>query len=263
MSYNVSVFNTYKYLNHDYKESKELIQWLEKDQTDIYCFQEYYNSDSITKKENSLFQTNKRLGKDKGYYSYTPPFLTNHIKATFGLGIFSKYPIIHQAAIPFKEIGGSETNGIIYCDIKVDSQKVIRVFNCHFQSIVLDNGENQYTSILDKGIKTLKKIYLGTLLREQQFNLLYQNILNSPYPVIVCGDFNEPPSAYGYSLINKKLTNSFNNAGQGLGYTLRDLPFRIDQVFHSTSQLKSIDFKVFSENKLSDHYPIRTRITYE
>ncbi|KXX69563.1 endonuclease/exonuclease/phosphatase family protein [Flammeovirga sp. SJP92] len=264
MSYNVSVFNIYSYLNHDYKEGKELMNWLMENQTDIYCFQEYYNITPPSKKHNpeGIFNANKNLGTSKGYHVYAPPFLTNHIDATFGLATISKFPIVKKEKVDFKKIGGSTTNGILITDIKLSSNDTIKVFNCHLQSIILDNGETKYKNRWDRWTSTTLKIHKGAVLRQKQIDIIMDLIKKSPYPVVLCGDFNEPPYGYGYFSFDSLLKNSFENKGNGFGFTLRDLPFRIDQIFYS-SQLTLNTFITETSIKASDHYPIISYFSIE
>ncbi|NME68136.1 endonuclease/exonuclease/phosphatase family protein [Flammeovirga aprica] len=257
MSYNVSVFNIYGYLNHNYKESKEMIEWLKKNNSDIYCFQEYYHLTPTSKKHNpdGIFNTNYQLGTSKGLHVYAPAFLTNHIDATFGLATISRFPIINKEKIDFKDIGGSVTNGVLITDLKVSAKDTVKVINCHLQSIILDNGETKYKSRWDRWSSTILKIYKGALLRQKQIEIIMDLIKKSPFPVVLCGDFNEPPYGYGYFSFDSLLKNSFENKGNGFGFTLRDLPFRIDQIFYS-SQLKLHAFTTDSSIKASDHYPV-------
>lgn len=256
MSYNVSVFNVYGYLNNNNQEGKELMNWIKNTSQDIYCFQEYYHCETLLKKENPnrLYNTNKNLGRDRGYAVYAPPFLTNHIGATFGLATFSKFPIVSKEKISFSSIGGSTTNGVLITDLKIN-QDTIRVLNCHLQSIILDNGENNYKHRFERWTQTLVKIYQGSLLREKQIKLLVDLIQKSKYPVLLCGDFNAPVYGYGYFSLRSLLNESFESKGNGFGFTLRDLPYRIDHIFYS-NPLKLNAFMTDTSIKASDHYPI-------
>ncbi|AZQ60838.1 hypothetical protein EI427_01005 [Flammeovirga pectinis] len=265
MSYNVSVFNVYAYLNHNYLESKRLMNWIKQDKTDIYCFQEYYNCDTLMTKENPdrLFTINKKLGTEQGYQVYAPPFLTNHIGATFGLAIFSKFPMVHTEMIDFKHLGGSTTNGILIADLKIPHQDTIRIINCHLQSIILDNGEPTKNTFIDKSIASIQKIHKGAILRSKQIDLLTEVIKKSPFPVVVCGDLNESSYGYAYSQLQKLLTNGFEAKGNGFGFTLTALPFRIDQLFFDDNRLKIESFETNNSQKYSDHYPISARLSFK
>jgi endonuclease/exonuclease/phosphatase (EEP) superfamily protein YafD len=79
----------------------------------------------------------------------------------------------------------------------------------------------------------------------------------SPYPVLVCGDFNDVPSSYTYRMARGKLKDGFQTAGQGYAYTYRYYKrmLRIDYIFHSES-LQGIDYYSPELDVCSDHNPV-------
>jgi endonuclease/exonuclease/phosphatase family metal-dependent hydrolase len=97
-------------------------------------------------------------------------------------------------------------------------------------------------------------------MRAEQALTVMKHISTSPYPVIICGDFNDTPMSYTYSQFNKSLVDAFRNCSSGIGptYAGRVPAGRIDYIFHSTS-LNSIQFKIQSEIH-SDHRAISCRI---
>ncbi len=92
------------------------------------------------------------------------------------------------------------------------------------------------------------------LSREQQFQALER--LLPAGPLIVAGDFNTPPEAWGSRQLRTRLGDSFAEAGWGWGLTYSDrLPlWRIDYVYHSR------DFTATSAAAAacgtSDHRPV-------
>ncbi len=56
-----------------------------------------------------------------------------------------------------------------------------------------------------------------TVQRNRQADLLTKAIAESPYPVIVCGDFNDTPASYAYRKISRSLQDCFLQAGAGHG----------------------------------------------
>jgi endonuclease/exonuclease/phosphatase family metal-dependent hydrolase len=85
-------------------------------------------------------------------------------------------------------------------------------------------------------------------------------IKSSPYPVVLCGDFNDTPVSYCYRLIDKQLDDTFVKKGKGIGQThAQMLPLlRLDYIFHSNS-MQTIEHKTIDKD-YSDHFPVVTRI---
>jgi endonuclease/exonuclease/phosphatase family metal-dependent hydrolase len=92
--------------------------------------------------------------------------------------------------------------------------------------------------------------------RAYQAEMLNKKIKESPFPVIVCGDFNDVPNSYSYFTVKGDLQDAFLKKGSGIGRTFRSISptLRIDYI------LADKKFKVIQFSKLkvpySDHYPI-------
>ena len=79
--------------------------------------------------------------------------------------------------------------------------------------------------------------------------------IDSPYPIILCGDFNDTPLSYAYHKIKGDLVDSFSYSGKGIGESFVRIPgLRIDYIMHDKS-FKSYNYKK-KEEILSDHYAI-------
>ena len=89
--------------------------------------------------------------------------------------------------------------------------------------------------------------------RADQADSIHAEIERSPYPVLVCGDFNDTPASYTYRQIRKGLTDGFRDCGSGYQYTFRQLYklWRIDYVFYS-KPLKGHEY-YSPEKSYSDH----------
>lgn len=92
--------------------------------------------------------------------------------------------------------------------------------------------------------------------------MVRQMIDTSSMPVIVCGDFNAPPSTYTYHRIKGKLQDSFRSRGKGYGYTFRGIHkfLRIDFILYS-KQFECIDYES-PLLKWSDHKPVISKLTF-
>lgn len=153
---------------------------------------------------------------------------------------------------------------IIYTDILMNSDTV-RVFNCHLQSYRLGQSEISAIDTLDfdtdeKTQQTYRQLggkFKDALIkRAEQAATLREYLNQSPYPVIVCGDFNDTPVSFTYRMVRGDLEDSFTESGKGTANTYNGkLPsFRIDYILYSP-KFTSYNFSVSSLNH-SDHYPI-------
>jgi endonuclease/exonuclease/phosphatase family metal-dependent hydrolase len=154
-------------------------------------------------------------------------------------------------------------NYCIFSDI-VKNQDTFRVYNVHLQSIKLnksdyisidDNGDlvQEKKAVVENVVKKLKRAYH---LRASQARKVSEHSLESPYPVIICGDFNDTPLSYTYNQFNKFYFDAFRESGCGIGATYAGkIPAgRIDYIFHS-KDLMATQFKLQKE-VLSDHRAI-------
>ena len=101
------------------------------------------------------------------------------------------------------------------------------------------------------------KITNASRIRAVQARTIAKAIEQSPYPVIVCGDFNDVPQSYTYHQIKGKLRDALFDAGSwGYTYTFHShgMLVRIDHVLidPSFTPINSFVDKV----NYSDHYPI-------
>jgi endonuclease/exonuclease/phosphatase family metal-dependent hydrolase len=109
---------------------------------------------------------------------------------------------------------------------------------------------------MNKSIGVLKKFKLAYNLRSKQAELVKREKDDSPYPTILCGDFNDVPNSFTYFKIKGDDNDAFLKAGFGIGRSFAALSptLRIDYIFTS----KKIEVLQFKKTKLyySDHYPL-------
>jgi endonuclease/exonuclease/phosphatase family metal-dependent hydrolase len=160
-------------------------------------------------------------------------------------------------------------NTAIYSDI-ISCKDTLRVYNLHLQSIHLNrrnytyldslfisSRENHLSEIKDIS-HHLKDAYIK---RARQVDILSQHIKGSPYPVLVCGDFNDIPVSYTYRKLKGKLKDAFlsSNIGIGATYKRNTQSFRIDYIFHHP-RYKSVNFRTDKVN-WSDHLPVISELS--
>ena len=259
LSYNVKLFGVYNPSSASPLETRnKIFTFLRKDDPDVICLQEFYRKDKPTD-----FETLDSLYSIIGTKYYHERCAYKKIgNQNFGIAIFSKYPIISKGDVIFNSQSSTDFNYCIYTDI-VKDKDTFRIYNIHLQSIRLSDEPYQITSseVTAKNkyspiISLYTKLQTAYLKRADQTLNVVNHISSSPYPIIICGDFNDTPMSYTYNQFNRSLIDAFRNTSFGLGstYVGRIPAGRIDYIFHSPS-LFSSDFKIQKE-VLSDHRAI-------
>lgn len=253
LSYNVRLFDLYDWSENTSTRNK-IFSFLEGENPDIICFQEFYRTD-----RDGYFETTDTLVTFlKAKHVHEKSRYIKKGKQHFGIATFSAYPIINKGEIDFE---GDIVNRCIYSDIKIDDD-TIRVYNAHLASIKFGAEdyefiENPQDQSLTRGSRKIGgRLKRAFKKRAIQTEKVVAHIATSPYPVVVCGDFNDTPISYCYRQFNSALTDAFKQSSNGIGNTyVGAFPsFRIDYIFHSP-ELHSYQFQTHSE-QLSDHYPI-------
>lgn len=248
MSYNVRLFNVFKWLDRD-DVPETILTFINEKNPDILSIQEYSNSANIDLKV------------------YKHKYITiegNQIKTA--QAIFSKFPIINQGNILFPN---SNNNNAIYVDIK-RGKDIIRVYNIHLESVKITSDvteiDQKNIDAFNKGKsqKLFKRISAAFKQQQLQAEIIKEHKKNCPYPIIICGDMNNSAFSYVYRNIKGKLKDSFEEAGKGFGatYKFRYYPARIDYIFVD-EDMKVKKFEVFSDFENSDHFPIMATLLLE
>jgi endonuclease/exonuclease/phosphatase family metal-dependent hydrolase len=259
LTYNVRLFNYYQW-EKDTATWGKIINYIHQENPDIVCFQEFI---TVPKSKHDLDNLKKKMSP----LSYSHVYYTDRVpgKINFGMATFSRFPMVHKKMIEFKH----SLNGSIATDI-VAGTDTFRLYNCHLQSIRL---RNDYNDVLDSlifnysekqldNVKDLSsRMRQAFIQRAAQVDILADEIRSSPYPVIVCGDFNDTPVSYAYHKIGRKLEDAFIEAGAGTGNTYRgNLPYvRIDYVFYN-APLHAHHYRT-KKIHWSDHYPLTVDFT--
>lgn len=253
LSYNVRAFNIYEWLA-DPNTNKGIFNFIRSEHPDVVCIQEFYtNTKSTLRPEN----VNKIFGETP--YHHIHYIIKSGENTGYGIATFSKYPIVGKGVISFNQ----SRNVAIYTDVAFEDD-TIRVYNNHLQSVNFRSNNYQFIDSLklrydEKQLKELhdisSKLKLAFIKRARQADKVSASIRHSPYPVIVCGDFNDTPVSYTYHKMSRGLNDAFIKAGSGIGNTyLGRLSFRIDYILYS-KEFKAVEFEKV-EARLSDHYPI-------
>lgn len=131
----------------------------------------------------------------------------------------------------------------LIADVRINNQ-YLRVINNHFETTSVNAyigriiAPNKEFKIRMKAVKELiLKMNSNNRKRADQVDSIHVEIEQSPYPMLVCGDFNDTPASYTYHRTHKDLTDGFRDCVSGYQYTFRQLYklWRIDYVFYSKS----------------------------
>ena len=246
MSYNVRLFNVFKWLDRD-DVPLEILSFINDKNPDILCIQEYSTSAKI----------------DLKVYPHRYIFMQGKLIKT-GQAIFSKFPILDQGNIVFPH----SNNNVIFADIK-KGKDIIRVYNMHLQSIKISPDVNEIDENIDvinqhKSQQLLFRISKAFKQQQIQAQIFSDHKKGCIYPIIICGDMNNSAFSYVYRSIKGKLNDSFEEAGNGFGatYKFRYYPARIDYIFADKS-MKIKQFESFPDFIYSDHFPIMSRMSIE
>jgi endonuclease/exonuclease/phosphatase family metal-dependent hydrolase len=264
ISYNVKLFDLYNWTGNK-STRQNMFEQIGSEKPDLLCVQEFYNQDSGEFR--NLDTLRKLLNLPYAHVEYTMSLRHND---HWGVVTYSRFPIVNTGKIVFNN---RNNNICIYTDI-VKGKDTLRIYNMHLQSVNFGYADykflNQLTSEEDAEseienskhiLRRMKRAYAK---RSRQAESIKQSILLSPYPVIVCGDFNDTPVSYAYHTIKSGLADAYCESGRGFGKTFDNpSPFpRIDYILHSQS-LQSWQFHTRNEQAFSDHYPVICRIDFK
>ncbi|MFH2096038.1 MAG: endonuclease/exonuclease/phosphatase family protein, partial [Bacteroidota bacterium] len=223
------------------------------------CFQEFYKE-----KTNRFNTLDTLLEFQKAIYYHEEYTYINRQTYFFGIITFSRWPIINKGVFHFP---GSD-NICIFSDMVIHGD-TLRIYNCHLESIRFDHKDYAFLDSIElkldekriEGARSIfKRLKYAYIKRAAQADTLAGHIRNCPFPVILCGDFNDTPISYSYHMISRDLEDSFKEAGSGLGVTYAGKfpSFRIDYVLHS-KEFEAISMDIISKN-YSDHYPVTVEL---
>ncbi len=264
LQWNVSSWDEYYNKNKDELRYHPLMLDLVQIQNaDVLCFQEFFEPGGSKYMSKNIPQI-----INMGYpYHYFVSSINWETDFETGVAIFSKYPILDSAKFEYAK--NSFAEHLIYADIKVKN-KIFRILTTHLQSVRFNADDYQSLSKIkhrnEEGLKDSRtivaKLKRGYTYRYSQAEVVHQQIEASPYPVILCGDFNDVPNSNTYFKVKGKLQDAFLKKGFFIGRTFRFISptLRIDYIL-SDKTFSVRQFKIIHV-PYSDHYPVEADLGY-
>ena len=176
--------------------------------------------------------------------------------------IFSKHPIVNKGQFYSST---STVNSCIWADVNIRGN-TYRIYNLHMQSNkitrtaerVIEDAKLQNKETWN-GVKSIVNRYKdNATYRIEHAERIRTHMQESPYPILLAGDFNDVPQSYLYHILSREMQDSFQKQGFGLGTTFAGkIPaLRIDYILADDSfdilnhEILKVDF--------SDHFPIKS-----
>lgn len=237
LSYNVRLFNLFKWIP-DENVSENIKKFIEEQQPDIICFQEYSKSAEFE------------------FQDYKFRHIVMHgKKIKSGQAIFSKFRIIDQGEIALP----NSDNNVVYADI-IKNEDTIRVYSIHLQSINISPQINESIDE-EKSKMIVNRLSEGFKQQQLQSELILSHMEDFKGKKIVCGDMNNTAFSYTYKNVKADMKDAFVEAGKGFGktYNYSYYPARIDYIL--TDEIFEVkEFITFTDFNNSDHFPIMARL---
>lgn len=259
MSYNTHYFRPMNKRSNDDSTKHQILELINEEQPDILCVQEFYS-----RKRGKFNIKDSILSILETKYHYVKRIVGDDYEST-GLAIFSKFPIEEGKEIPFSS--DKTDNTCVYADLNIRGQRV-RVFNIHLQSISFQQQDYEYYQKVKDSLSTDRVLTrrIARMLRKAfekrsiQAKLVSEAVRSSPYPVLLCGDFNDTPVSFAFHTVSQGMNNAFRQKGVGFGKTYGGAfpNFQIDFILYDNS-FEARTYKIIPK-KLSDHYPVRSDI---
>ncbi|MDR0713944.1 MAG: endonuclease/exonuclease/phosphatase family protein [Bacteroidales bacterium] len=250
---NVLSCNVHMFLQKNGKQENgkplHIIDFFVESQPDILCMQEFTTD------------LQKEISRRTDM-----PYLHVELSNRTGIATYSRFPIVERKRI----YSDRSINVCMYTDVAVGDD-TLRVFNIHLKSIgfnikqwdLLENAirKDYDTTIMTTVRDIVKRMATTAISRSAQAGIIRQHIDRSPYAVIICGDFNDPPVSYSYRKVRGNCKDAFVEAGRGISatYNIGQISRqRIDYILHSPV-FDAYDYKC-PRVSISDHYPVMCKL---
>ena len=243
-TFNVRRLDEFEWLDGD-QTRQDIATWLAEQPAGIWCFQEFPKRGKATLRSAgfSWLKPRRRL--------FTWP-------REAGPALASSYPVKDWTTYMFEDEDAGKGR-VLQADVETPAG-LVRVFNVHLQSLHFDHAD--YDAVeegpsREQGARLWGLITDASKARALQAQELVRRMEESPYPVIVAGDFNDTPMSYAmHALRGSRAEDTFAAASFGPGGThLGAIPgLRIDGILADTT-LQCVSHRTHGV-VMSDHRPV-------
>lgn len=260
-SFTILTYNTHRMGLFRKPEHNRVIHYIRRANADIVCLQE------VEVYKDNKYLTLPELRDAMRRYPYTYyDFKVYNKRRQFGNVVFSRFPLTAKQTVRYS----SRSNISSRCDVVIEKDTLRLIVN-HLESNRFTRSDFQLPdSLSGENIRASaawaqrisEKLESARAIRHGQARAVREEIEESPYPVVVVGDFNSTPLSYAYWHIRAGLRDAFLESPWGhLGntYVRHHLGIRIDYILCS----RTITTSHFRLDKVdySDHYPISATLT--
>ncbi len=253
MSYNVHDFKHVDGVTDKEVFANQVMEMVREQAPDILCCQEFSQFKSGVSRPQCIEDFAKEAGFQYIYFNRK----TNY----GGNVIFSKYPLAKVAED--SGFGKGNTYGVMV-SVDAGERGKFHVANVHLLSYMITDSEidvltnaSERQNLDTIGKTVLHKLSFAFQKRSEELQTVLNGMPPVGGPIIICGDFNEPPLSYNYRQMQKAgFVDTFTKAGFGIKPTYAGkLPLlRIDYIW-ANDVVKPLAFERH-KHKASDHYPI-------
>lgn len=230
-----------------------IARFMQEEGVDILCLQEF---PAINEEQVEIVEE---------LFDFLPYQQVYSSSSDMHIALFSRFPILDSSEI----FSPGESNArAAWVDIEIHGE-VVRVVNTHLQTTNLNQNRRRFLkkrNIEPSDIIRVKDMMdQNSITRANQADLLREEMDKSPYPLVVCGDFNDTPASYVYRKIKgDDLNDGFRSAGKGYGYTYRYLwkLFRIDYILYSNNVFEAVHYSS-PDLEYSDHKPVIVHLNFK
>ena len=245
----------------------QMLDFIREKNPDVICFQEYFEPHSRRYPYNNRTDITK-LGYPYSMVVYDYTGWKNAWQT--GIAIYSKFPVTDSIHIRYPgPLNLRAAESLIGTDINFNG-RIIRVFTTHLQSVLFKSNDYRNIELIKSGssdsmLEASKSVALklaqGYRFRSQQVNIVRHQLDTSPYPEIICGDFNDVPNSYTYFKIKGDRKDAFTEAGKGIGRTFSNVAptLRIDYIM--TDKRFEVQQYMRYFVPYSEHYPVMADLT--